>query len=38
VARPEHPDSKLIEEYRLEASSGTPFFLTTLLDEAPGRA
>jgi cyclohexanecarboxylate-CoA ligase len=24
----------LIEEYRLEASSGTPFFLTTLLDEA----
>jgi cyclohexanecarboxylate-CoA ligase len=26
--------AKLIEEYRLEASSGTPFFLTTLLDEA----
>jgi cyclohexanecarboxylate-CoA ligase len=26
--------AKLIEEYRLEASAGTPFFLTTLLDEA----
>jgi cyclohexanecarboxylate-CoA ligase len=26
--------AKLIEEYRLEASSGTPFFLMTLLDEA----
>jgi acyl-CoA synthetase (AMP-forming)/AMP-acid ligase II len=26
--------AKLIEEYRLETSSGTPFFLTTLLDEA----
>jgi acyl-CoA synthetase (AMP-forming)/AMP-acid ligase II len=26
--------ARLIEEYRLEASSGTPFFLTTLLDEA----